>query len=71
MRYLYIFVEKPEVRPLGRPRGRWEGYQNGCWKHGVGRFVSDSSLSGQGTMVVFCEQGGESSGSIKSGGFLY
>jgi hypothetical protein len=59
-----ILVGKPEgKRPLRRPRHRWEDNINmDFWKIVFGL---DSSGSGQGLMVGFCEHGNDPSDSIK------
>jgi hypothetical protein len=52
-----VLVGKPEgMRPLGRPRCRWEG----DWLRGCGL---DSRGSGQGPVAGCCECGDEPSGS--------
>jgi hypothetical protein len=53
-----VLVGKPEgMRPLGRPRRRWEG----DWLGGCGL---DSTSSGQGPVEGCCECGDEPSGSF-------
>jgi hypothetical protein len=51
-------------RPLGRPRGRWEdGIRMDLREIGLGRYVLDTTGSGQGQVAGCCECGDEPSGS--------
>jgi hypothetical protein len=68
--------EKPGImRPLGRPRHRWENitilqYYNTSWRNVMGRLELGSSGSGKLQMADSCECDNECSGFIKCREFV-
>jgi hypothetical protein len=66
-----ILVGKPEGKRLLEDLGvMGRSYQNGSSGNRVGRCGLDSSGSGQGPLMGYCEHGSEPSGYIKGGEFL-
>jgi hypothetical protein len=73
MRNAYkIYVGKTEgKKPLGRPRGKWEGnIRLDLKRYRMRRREPDASGSGQGPVVGSRKHGDELSGSIKGEEFL-